>query len=177
MSAINPEIWKSVPGFDYYEVSDHGRVRSYRGWGGRRLEEPKLMTQGTNRDGYRIVGLTTGDGVRQWRVNRLVALAFLGECPAGKMVAHNNGVRSDNRLTNLRYATQAENEGDKKRHGTVQAGSRHSRSILTEAQVAEIRSEYASGVSQMKLAAKFGTHQTNISLIVRNKAWTSVPSQ
>ena len=44
-------------------------------------------------------------------LHRLVMLAFEGQCtdPEKKMVDHINGKRSDNRLSNLRWATAQQN--------------------------------------------------------------------
>jgi len=50
-------------------------------------------------------------------------------------------------------------------------GSRNGSSKLTDDQVAEIRREYAVGTTQKQLAVRFGTHQTNVSLIVRGATW------
>jgi hypothetical protein len=46
------------------------------------------------------------------RIHQIVAKAFLGPRPTGMQVAHNNCNHRDNRLSNLRYATPAENQAD-----------------------------------------------------------------
>ena len=49
-------------------------------------------------------------------IHRSVALAFLGETPDGMEVCHNNGIKSDNRLENLRFDTRSKNMLDVIRH-------------------------------------------------------------
>jgi hypothetical protein len=44
--------------------------------------------------------------------------AFVGPCPEGMEVCHNNGDPTDNRMENLRYGTHSSNEQDKLIHGT-----------------------------------------------------------
>lgn len=44
--------------------------------------------------------------------------AFVGPCPEGMEVCHNNGDCTDNRLENLRYDTKSANMLDRVRHGT-----------------------------------------------------------
>lgn len=160
--------WRTVPGLPDYDVSSDGGGRSRRGWGGRSSIAPKPLFPVRNHDGYLVVSLVGPHGRRQYFVHRLVAMAFLGPIPEGHVVAHGNGVRHDARLNNLRFATPAENEADKVRHGTHLAAERHPNAVLSDAQVVAIRDEYLAGhVTQAVLAAKYGTHQTNVSLIVR----------
>ncbi len=120
MSESGLERWLSVVGFEAsHEVSDHGRVRSIdrvvqtragwtRPWRGRVLA-------GRDVNGYRSVALP---GYPSKLVHRLVLEAFIGQCPDGMECCHNNGVRNDNRLSNLRWDTTSANMFDKQRHGT-----------------------------------------------------------
>lgn len=119
------ERWLSVPGHDGYEVSDLGRVRSWRGrW---RRTEPRLLRQ-SERNGYMRVSLYDLDGAScsSQSVHALVALAFHGPRPEGNEVRHLNGDRYDNRLSNVAYGTPSENRKDAVRHGTHNMSSRTS---------------------------------------------------
>jgi hypothetical protein len=71
------ENWKTIAGYPCYLVSDQGRVMSLRN-----PKNPKILKQGTNKDGYKQVTLVSGDSYgkgkkKTLRVNRLVALAFI----------------------------------------------------------------------------------------------------
>lgn len=93
----------------HYEVSDSGLVRFA---GGRELK------QSTDRDGYRKVSLYRGGKPRQWLVHRLVLITFTGNPPVGHEVLHRDGNPENNRLSNLRWGTRAENIRDQVGHGT-----------------------------------------------------------
>ncbi len=81
-------------------------------------------------------------------------LAFIGAPPTElHEVAHHDGDPSNNAVTNLRWATRAENHADKLRHGTHNRGERHPLSKVTDAQVAAMR---ASTRSAKHLAAEHG---------------------
>ncbi|AXV72811.1 hypothetical protein CJO75_01120 [Ralstonia solanacearum] len=68
-------------------------------------------------------GLKTG-------IHRLVALTFLGPPPSRQHeVAHNDGNRANNIVTNLRWATHAENVADTFRHGTAKVPVYRGRTI------------------------------------------------
>lgn len=130
------EQWRPVVGYEgFYEVSDHGRVRSVpRGvwkrsrWGSMAwYEVPVRQLRLTPLDGYRVVGLRRNDatGQRQKKVHRLVLEAFVGPCPDGMEACHWNGDRADNRIVNLRWDTPSSNSYDRVRHGT------HSKTRIT----------------------------------------------
>lgn len=113
------ERWLAIPGYEgIYEVSDAGRVRglnritpSGRRWRGR------LMKSATDRRGYPSVMLFDTK-FKRFSVHCLVLAAFVGPRPIGMEGCHNNGVRTDNRVGNLRWDTRRNNHLDKQRHGT-----------------------------------------------------------
>lgn len=69
--------------------------------------------------------MITVDGTRiNVKVHRLMCEAFYGPCPPGHEVRHLNGVRTDNRIENLRWGTGSENIRDTIEHGTHNYASR-----------------------------------------------------
>lgn len=109
------EVWKPIPEFEGYEVSNQGRVRSYYlfGPGSRVANKPQRILKPTlSKDGYLVVGLRG----KITPIHKVVALAFIGPYPDGMEVCHNNGQHTDNRLANLRYDTHYNNMVDFTRH-------------------------------------------------------------
>ena len=96
-------LWKKVPIPEYedlYEVSNKGDVRSLRSG---RLLQPKQT-----KVGYYRVTLANHGAVRTVSIHRLVALAFVDN-PNGKpTVNHINEIKTDNRVENLEWATNYE---------------------------------------------------------------------
>ena len=84
------ERWRPVVGYEgFYEVSDHGRVRSVdrQVW----VEEPtrsywrryrqRVLAPSINRGGYAVVGLAAkGERITK-TIHGLVLRAFVGPCP------------------------------------------------------------------------------------------------
>ena len=104
------ETWKAVPGYEgRYEVSDQGRVRSFR-----RSKQGRELRPGRMPAGHVSVALGRGNSRC---VHELVLLAFVGFPPPNHECRHLNGIPSDNRLENLCWGTRSENILDAVRHG------------------------------------------------------------
>lgn len=115
------ERWLPVFGYEgIYEVSDLGRVRALPridAQGGQRRErlfKPSRMDAW----GHRGVKLRKDGVVKSRYVHHLVLEAFVGERPLGTVACHWNDVPDDNRLANLRWATNSDNRHDCVRNGT-----------------------------------------------------------
>lgn len=105
------EIWKEVIGFDgFYEVSDCGRVRSFynKQWGLRK--EPRLVKPSKNAGGYLVYNLKKDKKQKSVLAHRIEVEAFIGrKLEPSEHIDHLNTIRTDNRLSNLRICSQAEN--------------------------------------------------------------------
>jgi hypothetical protein len=158
------EEWRAVaePGYEgFYEVSSLGRVRS--------IETRKILALGVHPKGYRSLVLSTQGRRQSVLVHRLVLMAFVGPPPEDHETRHRNGDRADNVLTNLSWGTSSENEYDKRRHGTDQAGDRNGQAKITEEQAVEIRARALSGESQRSIAKAVGLSQPQVCRIISGK--------
>lgn len=164
------EEWRKIPDWPY-EVSDHGRVR--RSWAGPSTTAGRVLkTPVDSSTGYPQVRLSNGsrDSARTFRVHRLVALVFLGPCPAGKVVNHQNGDKTDNRPDNLEYVSQPDNVAHALESGIkpdVPAGPQNPNAKLTMEQVREIRERYENeDTSHRKLARDYPVCYSTIKAVV-----------
>ena len=118
------EEWRPVPierYRDVYMVSSLGRVKSLARHGN---PDRILKPQYSNTGHYASVGMSINSHLRTRKVHTLVALAFLGERPAGLDARHLDGDKTNNAVSNLAWGTRSENEHDKVRHGTHQNSSK-----------------------------------------------------
>lgn len=113
------EIWKPIKGYENrYEVSSMGRVRSYdvvrhcvSSIGKEftitlpgRIRKPNVMK------GYHCIALIRDGNVKVVKIHRLVAEAFISECPGPEyQINHKDGNKGNNCVDNLEWVTPKEN--------------------------------------------------------------------
>jgi hypothetical protein len=97
---LKMEIWKTIEGYEDYQVSNLGNVKSTKKGIERRLK-PGLGK------GYLKVVLWMNGKPTSRTVHQLVAESFLNHTPSGHklVVDHINDVKTDNRAENLQIVT------------------------------------------------------------------------
>ena len=93
--------WKEIPGFNgRYLVSNCGQIKS--------AKTGTILKQQINKYGYLRVMVLKDRKAKEIKVHRAVAMAFLGDTTK-RTVNHKNGVKTDNNVNNLEWATHSEN--------------------------------------------------------------------
>lgn len=170
---------RDIRGYEgLYQINELGDIfsRSRRGSKGTMLRRNNSKRPRS----YPTVGLCK-DGVKKTsNIHKLVAEAFIGECPTGKEINHRNGEKGDPRLLNLHYVTRSENALHARRElgvkGGTLPGEKHPLHKLVVQNVIDIRNE---PIIRMyghcaKLARKYGVDSTLISRIIKHRSWKHV---
>jgi len=169
------EQWRDIPSWEgLYQASSYGRIRSlirrgrYRNYGG------KILIGGVDDDGYRNVTLyKPGEKRRNPHVSVLVCTTFHGPKPLpglGSQAAHRDGVKTNDRADNLRWATAIENDHDKDVHGTRALGTKHGCAKINEETARNI---YASKGPAAKIGMQYGINASTVLRIRSRRLWAS----
>jgi hypothetical protein len=156
------EVWKRIQDFPDYEISNRGRIITYK-QGKKAFIKPRLLKYG-----YYCVHLYVGGKRKACKIHRLVLVTFGDQQPPNTTVDHINRDRLDNRIENLRWATQEEQTLNTK----PSYGENHHSNKLTEAQVLEILEKIkAQTQTQASIAREYGVKGCTISNIKAGRKW------
>lgn len=94
-------------------IADDGsiwRLKSRQGrWGFWHDIKPRKVGTPHHKNGYTVVCISDNHWNGAALAHRLVYAYFCGDIPEGYEVNHRNGVRNDNRLSNLELVTHSDN--------------------------------------------------------------------
>lgn len=107
LSKMPNEIWKPINGYEgLYEVSNFGRMKSFQNG------NERILRGHRDKNGYIVIRLPE-DGVFKYRLlHRIIAQTFIPNPEDKPFVDHINTIPSDNRVENLRWATEKENSNN-----------------------------------------------------------------
>lgn len=173
--ATSTTVWKTIPNFTNYEVSEFGEIRrsihtnpKSRGWS---KKKPGEILAGAKKKLYTSYILVRDDGKYcTISAHSIVAITFHGPRPTGKLALHKDDNKKNNHYKNIYWGTQKQNNADMHRNGNALLGEKHPNCTIPDSTVSEIRDLYATGrFSQQAIADKFGITQSAVSVFVRNK--------
>jgi hypothetical protein len=202
VNELQKEIWKPVSGFEgYYSVSNLGRVR--RDKAGNHTNAGRLRSLKPTKRGYVRLSFWRDSSVCHFFIHQLVATLFIGDCPPNHTTNHIDGVKTNNRVSNLEYLTpkgQMEHakslglvatgdrtgarrhperraRGDRngtRTHPEITRGENNPRALFTNEQVRAIKRRLAAGESHRALADEFKVRPYNIYRIASGKNYSHV---
>lgn len=176
------EEWEKVSGFERYEISSFGRVRSNVN-----QETPQMiLRQHLAGKGYCFVVMYKAGGKKSCQyVHRMVANAFLANEDKTLHVNHIDLNKTNNIATNLEWVTRKGNAQHALIHGryemqhiggmTLARNNKNMAKKLTTHQVDEIKEMCLAGIKHPDIALMYGVTPSTISKIKRGAIWSDTP--
>jgi hypothetical protein len=159
--------WKDITNYTgRYRISDYGQVKH----GSKLLMRGFTVNKNGNR--YYTIVLSLNGETKKFRINRLVAMAFIPNPENKPEVNHIDGDTENNYYKNLEWNTGSENQKHAYKLGlnTPRKGELCGKSKLTEKQVSEIKAMNGFYLGT-RVAKKYNVHKTTIYAIWKNKTW------
>lgn len=175
-----PEIWRPVLNYEgYYEVSNKGRVRSLRHSRKRSYKDPiRYMKLKPSKKGYVGVSLCKNGVIGTGNyLHRVVWEAFYGPIPEGMEINHDDGDKSNCKLSNLEICTHRQNIRHAQETGLAwifSKGSGNGYAKLDEERVRSIKRRLAAGGVQRRIAKEEKVSVGTINLIYLGRTWKHV---
>lgn len=91
------EIFKEIEGYENYQISNYGTVKSLK------FGKERILKPAKNSSGYLYVILSKQGKVKNHYIHRLVARAFLLNPNNYPIINHKNEIKTDNRVENLEF--------------------------------------------------------------------------
>ena len=164
------EVWRDVKGYEgLYQVSSDGRVKSLERTyidkiGRERYVKERILKPVIDRYGYLLVSLYAGGKQKNHTVHRLVCEAFHENPDYKPQVNHINEIKTDNRASNLEWATARENSNFGTRNERL--GKARSKPVAQYAQDGELIKVWP---STMEVERQAGFSNGNISQAANGK--------
>ena len=155
-----------VENYPNYKVSTTGEVWS--------CKYHKFLKFSFDRRGYARVKLYNESSKCTVLVHRLVGIAFIPNPSGKRTINHKDGVKSNNNVSNLEWATDSENAIHAFNTGLRKAPKQKSRKLSREEVLSVRKLYFENHEKQRDIAIKYGMNQRAIWAVIHKKTYKEI---
>lgn len=160
-------IWKSIPGFSNYSISNTGLVKNN--------QTNRLKKTTVDNYGYLMFGITKNYKQKAFRIHRLLAQLFIENPKNQSVINHKDGNKLNNSLNNLEWCTYKHNNIHAFNTGlNMHIGENNTASKITEKDALEIIKELNFGLRIIDVSKKLNISYNIVKNIKNGKNWKRV---
>lgn len=174
------EIWKDILGYEgRYQVSNLGRIKSLgrKASGALPIDTIRKISLPVQKFRYCSLSMSKDGIVKNHQLHTVVALHFCEKLTGKTEVNRKDGVKTNNKASNLEWVTSSENT----LHGlslgimnTARGSQKPKCAKLNETKVEKIKKQLKDGVSRASIAREHGVNKVTIYAIKRGQTWKHV---
>lgn len=174
------EIWKDIKDYEgLYQVSNQGRIKRLSGkclakGGNYRNLTETILTLFPNKTRYNYLYVNlNNNGIKQFRVHKLVALAFIENPNNYPQINHKDADKNNNSVENLEWCTGQQNIDHAKANNLYpeRFGEKAPNCKLTQLEVDNIKERLKNKETGRSIAKLYNISEGMLSLIKHNKNW------
>jgi hypothetical protein len=158
---------RPIEGYEgLYEVDNMGNIYTLP----KNSRPERILVFSPDSFGYLRVGLCKNNKVKTFKAHRIVALTFIPNLENLPQVNHKNGIKTDNRVENLEWASAKSNINHAWKIGLSKAlnGDSNGNSKISDNERDAIVRDYAlTDMTQDQIGKKYGVTQSNVAQIVK----------
>lgn len=169
---------KEIPGHPDYFADTDGNIWS------KKSGELKKLKPADGGSGYLTVALAQNGKNTSYKLHPLILKTFVGSRPEGMEACHNNSIKTDNRIENLRWDTRKNNIEDRKilypkkeKPPRIRKSERYMSGKLNPERAKVILWALYYGAMAIDLAHSFEVSHTAILKIKHKKSYAWIDSQ
>ncbi len=166
-----PLIMQEMASNEIYEISNYGRIKSYKV-----NKEDGLIIKGSSLKGYKILNIKLQSGKRTTKyIHKLVAESFIPkDDDLQQYVIHLDFDKTNNHVDNLKWVTKETMYAHQKINPNYKRGAINY-SKLSETDVIRLKKKLKRGKNKLyKLAKEFGITHTQLNRIRSGENWGHV---
>lgn len=166
------EVWVNIKDFPDYQISNFGRVKSFK-----INKNGIILDQFSDKNGYLIICLYENNNKKIKKIHRLVLESFIPILNLDSFECnHKDGNKKNNLLSNLEWCNRSENMNHAFQTGLQSLiGEKNTQSKLKNNEIIEIKKFLLSSkLKNNEIAKKFKVSPSTISDIKMGRTWQHI---